>query len=43
MEDFAAGLGGGPVIVILEPDAIALSDCLSAGQRAERFDRTSCG
>ncbi|MFJ8885968.1 glycoside hydrolase family 6 protein [Streptomyces sp. NPDC102402] len=37
MEDFAAGLGGGPVIVILEPDAIALSDCLTAGQRADRF------
>ncbi|MFD6281598.1 glycoside hydrolase family 6 protein [Streptomyces sp. NPDC060209] len=37
MEDFAAGLGSGPVIVILEPDAIALSDCLSAGQRSDRF------
>ncbi|MGW4234519.1 glycoside hydrolase family 6 protein [Streptomyces sp. NPDC004980] len=37
MEDFAAGLGGGPVIVILEPDAVALSDCLSAGRRADRF------
>jgi len=37
MEDFAAGLGNGPVIVILEPDAIALSDCLSAAQRAARF------
>ncbi|MFC8227860.1 glycoside hydrolase family 6 protein [Streptomyces sp. NPDC057287] len=37
MEDFAAGLGGGPVIVILEPDAIALSDCLTAGRRADRF------
>ncbi|MFF5898837.1 glycoside hydrolase family 6 protein [Streptomyces argenteolus] len=37
MEDFAAGLGSGPVIVILEPDAIALSDCLPAGQRADRF------
>ncbi|MFE4216685.1 glycoside hydrolase family 6 protein [Streptomyces sp. NPDC056844] len=35
--DFAAGLGSGPVIVILEPDAIALSDCLSAAQRAARF------
>ncbi|WP_327122420.1 glycoside hydrolase family 6 protein [Streptomyces sp. NBC_01341] len=37
MEDFAAGLGGGAVIVILEPDAVALSDCLSAGRRADRF------
>ncbi|MFF3833946.1 glycoside hydrolase family 6 protein [Streptomyces sp. NPDC002458] len=35
--DFAAGLGSGPVIVILEPDAIALSDCLSAAQRDARF------
>ncbi|MFF2139390.1 glycoside hydrolase family 6 protein [Streptomyces sp. NPDC058193] len=37
MEDFAAGLGDGPVIVVLEPDAVALSDCLTAGQRADRF------
>ncbi|MFD4692319.1 glycoside hydrolase family 6 protein [Streptomyces sp. NPDC058463] len=37
MDRFAEGLGSGPVIVILEPDAIALSDCLSAGQRAARF------
>lgn len=37
MGRFAEGLGSGPVIVILEPDAIALSDCLSAGQRAARF------
>ncbi|WP_405696227.1 glycoside hydrolase family 6 protein [Streptomyces sp. NBC_01185] len=37
MEEFAAGLGGGPVIVVLEPDAVALSDCLTAGQRADRF------
>ncbi|MFI8007122.1 glycoside hydrolase family 6 protein [Streptomyces sp. NPDC086010] len=37
MADFAAGLGSGPVIVILEPDAVALSDCLSAAQRAGRF------
>ncbi|MFG2536972.1 glycoside hydrolase family 6 protein [Streptomyces sp. NPDC048511] len=35
--EFAAGLGSGPVIVILEPDAIALSDCLSAAQRDARF------
>ncbi|MEV5160805.1 glycoside hydrolase family 6 protein [Streptomyces sp. NPDC053728] len=37
MEDFAAGLGSGPVIVVLEPDAIALSDCLTAGERSDRF------
>ncbi|WP_308296167.1 glycoside hydrolase family 6 protein [Streptomyces sp. ISL-96] len=35
--DFAAGLGSGEVIVILEPDAIALADCLSAGEREARF------
>ncbi|MGW0822749.1 glycoside hydrolase family 6 protein [Streptomyces sp. NPDC002845] len=34
---FAAGLGSDDVIVILEPDAIAQADCLSAGQRAGRF------
>ncbi|MFP3990025.1 glycoside hydrolase family 6 protein [Streptomyces sp. E11-3] len=37
IEKFAAGLGSDEVIVILEPDAIALSDCLSAGQRQARF------
>ncbi|MEU1494633.1 glycoside hydrolase family 6 protein [Streptomyces sp. NPDC005776] len=37
VRQFAAGLGGGPVIVILEPDAIALADCLSAGRRAARY------
>ncbi|MCX4773962.1 glycoside hydrolase family 6 protein [Streptomyces sp. NBC_01285] len=36
MRQFAAGLGDGPVIVILEPDAIALSDCLPTGERAAR-------
>ncbi|MEV0092762.1 glycoside hydrolase family 6 protein [Streptomyces sp. NPDC050738] len=37
MREFAAGLGSGPSIVILEPDSIAQTDCLSAGQRAARF------
>jgi endoglucanase len=37
IDKFAAGLGSGEVIVVLEPDAIALSDCLSEGQRAARF------
>jgi endoglucanase len=37
IDKFAAGLGSGEVIVILEPDAIAQSDCLSAGERADRF------
>lgn len=35
--NFAAGLGRSPVIVVLEPDAIAQSDCLSEDERAARF------
>ncbi|MEU3843500.1 glycoside hydrolase family 6 protein [Streptomyces sp. NPDC028635] len=37
IDRFAAGLGSGEVIVVLEPDAIAQSDCLSAADRAARF------
>ncbi|MCX5395826.1 glycoside hydrolase family 6 protein [Streptomyces sp. NBC_00102] len=37
MRAFAAGLGDGPVIVVLEPDAVADSDCLTADGRAARF------
>ncbi|MET9154188.1 glycoside hydrolase family 6 protein [Streptomyces griseoflavus] len=37
IDRFAAGLGGGEVIVILEPDSVAQAECLSAGQRADRF------
>ncbi|MFJ8586889.1 glycoside hydrolase family 6 protein [Streptomyces sp. NPDC093595] len=37
VERFAAGLGDGPVVVVLEPDAIALADCLSEDQRAARY------
>ncbi|MGA5126377.1 glycoside hydrolase family 6 protein [Streptomyces pseudogriseolus] len=37
MDRFAAGLGSGEVVVILEPDSVALADCLSAGQRERRF------
>ncbi|MET7700179.1 glycoside hydrolase family 6 protein [Streptomyces sp. NPDC005485] len=37
MDRFAAGLGVGEVIVILEPDSIAQSDCLTTGERADRF------
>jgi len=39
IDKFAAGLGSSEVIVILEPDAIAQAgdDCLSAGERADRF------
>jgi endoglucanase len=35
--EMVRGLGGKPAVVILEPDAIALTDCLSAAQRDERF------
>ncbi|WRZ69793.1 glycoside hydrolase family 6 protein [Streptomyces sp. NBC_01257] len=37
IREFAAGLGSGPVIVILEPDSVALADCLSAGDRQARY------
>ncbi len=37
IDRFAAGLGSGEVVVILEPDSVAQADCLSAGRRAERF------
>ncbi|MEU6765944.1 glycoside hydrolase family 6 protein [Streptomyces sp. NPDC046853] len=36
IEKFAAGLGSGEVIVILEPDAIAQSECLDAEGRTAR-------
>jgi endoglucanase len=37
IDRFAAGLGSDEVIVILEPDSVAQSECLSAGERADRF------
>ncbi|KAA0940934.1 glycoside hydrolase family 6 protein [Streptomyces apricus] len=37
IERFAAGLGSGEVVVILEPDSIAQSECLSEGRRTARF------
>jgi endoglucanase len=37
IDDFAAGLGSGEVIVVLEPDSIAQADCLSDAQRAGRL------
>ncbi|MFJ8947226.1 glycoside hydrolase family 6 protein [Streptomyces sp. NPDC102395] len=37
IDRFAAGLGSGEVVVILEPDAIAYADCLPAERRAARF------
>ena len=37
VRSFAAGLGSGQSIVILEPDSIALTTCLSSQQQADRF------
>jgi endoglucanase len=37
IDRFAAGLGSGEVIVVLEPDSMAQSDCLSDRARADRF------
>lgn len=37
IDRFAAGLGSGEVVVVLEPDSIAQSDCLSDAGRAGRF------
>ncbi|MFI5686138.1 glycoside hydrolase family 6 protein [Streptomyces sp. NPDC051636] len=37
IDAFAAGLGSGEVIVVLEPDSVAQSGCLPSGDRAARF------
>lgn len=37
VDAFAAGLDGGPVAVVVEPDALALMDCLSSPQRRDRL------
>ncbi|MEV8036959.1 glycoside hydrolase family 6 protein [Streptomyces sp. NPDC086182] len=37
IDGFAAGLGSGEVVVVLEPDAVAQSDCLTEGGRTGRF------
>jgi endoglucanase len=34
---FAAGLGDDPVVVVLEPDSLALTTCLGQSERATRF------
>jgi endoglucanase len=36
IRDVAAGLGGAPAVVVLEPDALAGMDCLSAEAQEER-------
>ncbi|MFJ8821872.1 glycoside hydrolase family 6 protein [Streptomyces sp. NPDC102467] len=37
IDRFAAGLGSREVIVILEPDAVSETECLSEAQRADRY------
>jgi endoglucanase len=38
VDGIAADLSPSPAAVIVEPDALAMADCLSSGQRQERFD-----
>jgi endoglucanase len=38
IDGVAAAIGGGPAAIILEPDALAMADCLSGDQRQQRFD-----
>jgi endoglucanase len=38
IDGIAADLGGSRAAIIVEPDALAMADCLSADQRQERFD-----
>ena len=38
IDGVAGAIGSGPAAVILEPDALAMADCLSGDQRQERFD-----
>lgn len=37
IDGVASGLSSAPAAIILEPDALAMADCLSADQREERF------
>ncbi|MBI3214480.1 MAG: glycoside hydrolase family 6 protein [Mycobacterium sp.] len=37
IDGVAAAIGGGPAAIILEPDALAMADCLSADQQQERY------
>lgn len=41
IDGVAAAIGSGPAAIILEPDALAMADCLSGDQRQERFDLMS--
>jgi endoglucanase len=41
IDGVASAVGSGPAAIILEPDALAMADCLSADQRQERLDLMS--
>lgn len=41
IDSIASGLGSMPAAIVLEPDALAMADCLSADQRQERYDLLS--
>lgn len=38
IDGIASDLGSSPAAIVLEPDALAMADCLSSDQRQERFD-----
>ena len=38
IDGIASGVGASQVAIIVEPDALAMADCLSADQRQERYD-----
>src|SRR5258705_5217656 len=38
IDGIASGVGASRVAIILEPDALAMADCLSSDQRQERYD-----
>lgn len=38
IDGIAADIGGAPAAIIVEPDALAMADCLSGDQRQERYD-----
>lgn len=41
IDSVADGIGGNPAAIVLEPDALAMADCLSGDARQERFDLIS--
>lgn len=41
VDDIAAGLAGRTAIVVLEPDGLSLTDCLSSSEERDRYDMLS--